>query len=106
MTTWREARANEQKETNDRRKQPDEYACPGCDDRFSIQRVGSFPDPWQLAVAHDHSGVYPVWRAVLYEHRKGQRYPKSSSELLAMVKEQKREAKAKRMAGRSTETKE
>lgn len=106
MSTWREAREAEQAEETARRKHPGEFACPSCDGRFELQRVGSFPEAWELGVAHDHSGVYPIWKAVLYEHRKGQRYPLTAKQLLAMVKDQKRAKKTEDRAGRSTQSKE
>lgn len=106
MSTWREAREAEQADETARAKKPGEYACPSCDQRFELQRMGSFPEAWELGLAHDHSGVYPVWRAVLYEHKKGQRYPLTAKELLAMVKQQKRDKKAEYKRGDSTVTKE
>lgn len=106
MTTWREAREAETAEENARRKLPGQFACPSCDVRFELERVGSFPEAWELGVAHDHSGTYPIWRAVLYQHAKGQRYPLTAKQLLAMVKDQKRQMKAERKLGESTVTKE
>ena len=76
--------------------------CPECDERFVLIREGDVQaQDWYLDVVHNHENTPALWTAVLYSHKKGQRYPATLKESEGRRKAQKarvRDAKRREKA--------
>jgi hypothetical protein len=80
--------------------------CPDCGDEFELSK----PDgddamlPWFLDVFHDHTETPQKWVGVVYQHAKGQRYPKQLKEIVEKRKAQKASVLAAKRAAPSKPT--
>lgn len=70
--------------------------CPQCGDEFELSRPDGVDGmaPWFLDVYHDHEFERPRWVGVVYQHVKGQRYPKELKAIVEGRKASKKAAKA------------
>ena len=76
--------------------------CPECGEFFLLSK----PDgeegmaPWYLDVVHWHGVGVPHWVGVVYQHNKGQRYPKNLKAIVEERKAQKKRAVSTRRMGK------
>ena len=80
--------------------------CPECGEQFELLK----PDgddgmaPWYLDVVHYHGEGEPHWVGIVYQHAKGQRYPKDLKRMVEERKEQKKRILADRKAAPAVPT--
>ena len=69
------------------------YHCPICGEPLRFAReddvVPELRDTY-VQVVHDHGDALPVWRLVVYRHRRRQRYPREVAALRLIAAAQRR----------------